>query len=228
MRAEICAFRFTVLRLFAAWQQDFFEVGIASRPTDMRPPPDKPQSCFLHTLTFADPEPSHEEAKHRLHVLRKWMLRKGLKAVWAVERGSEKGRIHFHLVSAVEFGPLFYVELSKRGFGRYDVRKRPFSRCMYLAKYLWKTRGGSIEHEPVRFRLPKGTRRWGVIGIAPCKPSVVKIRIVQKELASVAPEPQPYRIPEVWECEYSGTKITLRRPSFVRSPPWTLGSTYAQ
>jgi uncharacterized protein YfiM (DUF2279 family) len=125
---------------------------------------------YLHTLTFADPEPSIKEAARRFNNFFHGTgagRRMGIKAVWCMQRGAKSGRLHFHLVTC---RPLDYkamwAALKKYGFGRYDCQKpQDASRAGYIARYVG--RPGALEH---------GARSWGAVGF-----EKVKRKNVQQE-----------------------------------------------
>jgi len=113
---------------------------------------------YLHTLSFADPEPSYEEARARWNNFGKWLERTRKWGVCVPEWGRKTGRIHFHLVTAERWEVAELREvLPKYGFGKvYDVRERPWSSACYAAKYVSKSDG--------RPDGMKGIRLWSVFG----------------------------------------------------------------
>jgi len=111
---------------------------------------------YLHTFTFADPEPSQREAQKRFRSFRTgWAARHGKKFVWSIQRGSRTNRIHFHLVTTDRWDAKeMWAVLPRYGFGRYDVQKpKPIEFADYIARYV--ARGHGLE--------PK-SRTWGCVG----------------------------------------------------------------
>jgi len=157
-------------------------------------------ACYLHTLTFANPEPEVSEAMRRLNSFGNWLRKTGKVAVRVIERGGESGRVHYHLVSSQKWSSKeMWSVLPKYGFGRYDVRCRPIERAYYAAKYV-----GKKNH---RFPLPYGTRSWGVIGMKGVTRKSVEIS--KKELALVANSPQLVDV-LTWKATEITSEITLR------------------
>ncbi|CAK0752164.1 hypothetical protein CCP3SC15_1820007 [Gammaproteobacteria bacterium] len=115
-------------------------------------------SCYLHTLTFADPEPSYQVARKRWHrFLRKYLVPKGYFGVCVPQWGETTGRLHFHLVSSERWDAKYVYDSGvKCGFGRYDVRQRPASVSAYAARYVGRRDGRPSE--------AKGYRLWSVFG----------------------------------------------------------------
>jgi len=156
--------------------------------------------CYLHTLTFANPEPDVPEAMRRLNSFANWLRETGKVCVRVVERGGENGRVHFHLVSSQKWSAKqMWSVLPRYGFGRYDVRARPVERAYYAAKYV-----GKVNRQ---WPLPKGTRSWGCTGVKPVgRRDVV---ITKKEIDLVAWEPQ-FADVLVWAATETTPALTLR------------------
>ena len=117
--------------------------------------------CYLHTLTFADPEPSPVEAARRFrNFYAGWLWRRKKKAVWALQLGGRTRRIHYHLVTPDRYDAAeMWDVLSEYGFGRYDVRPpQPVERAFYVARYV--ARPGVVG---------PGVRTWGAVGFEKVK-----------------------------------------------------------
>lgn len=116
-----------------------------------------PEFCYLHTLTFADPEPDYREARRRWASFTHWLNRSGFYGVAVPQFGSRTRRLHFHLVTCKrpasrEWWPV----LERYGFGRYDVREQPVSVSSYAARYVARR-----DYWPSEL---KGMRSWSVFG----------------------------------------------------------------
>jgi len=163
-------------------------------------PWDAPDWVYLHTLTFADPEPSYEIARQRFRSFVNWLNETGKFGVAAPEYGEKTGRLHFHLVSSVRWNAKeMWAVCARYGFGRYDVRPRPawLSRpnatdsgrihpaAYYLAKYVGK-----------RTNWPdalKGARQWSVFGAKHFPSTRVRdVRITTKTLTVVQESHKPF------------------------------------
>jgi len=149
------AFQLTVMKLFTVdlWNQN--------------------PSCYLHTLTFPDPEPTVDEAMRRFHSFAVEIHKRGMVCVRVIERGGQHGRVHYHLVSAQRWDVReTRALLVGRGFGRYDVRVRPVERAYYAGKYIGK--------KSWRFPLPRGCRSWGAVGVDPVR--AVDVLVKKREI----------------------------------------------
>jgi len=134
---------------------------------------------YLHTLTFADPEPSEKEASKRFHSFAvHYLNRYGKKVVWAMQRGTRTGRLHYHLVSCDRWDAKEMWEVIARyGFGRYDVRPpKPVCKAAYVARYVSKATNG----------LASNVKSWGVIGFKRVK----KMEVIRGNIC----------LPRVTEC----------------------------
>jgi len=167
-------------------------------------------SCYLHTLTFPNPEPSEVEAMKRFNAFTMWARRTGKVFVRVVERGDATGRLHFHLVSSQRWSAR---EMSKAlprwGFGRYDVRERPIERAFYAAKYVGKR--GKVH------KLKQGTRTWGACGITPTRARDVEV--TKKELVLCGPTISGITDGVVWVVEGVEHVVPFR----FDSPSYPLG-----
>lgn len=148
-----------------------------------------PKSCYLHTLTFANPEPSYEEARKRWNSFASNYLNKGGRfGVCVPQWGEKTGRLHFHLVSSERWDASeMHVALQRYGFGRYDVRERPVEVAAYAARYVGKRNGRPLE--------VKGARLWSAFGAKHFPNGVSKTgdcKMVTKCLTIVADSPQPF------------------------------------
>jgi len=163
-------------------------------------PWDAPDWVYLHTLTFADPEPSYEIARQRFRSFVNWLNETGKFGVAVPEFGEKTGRLHFHLVSSVRWNAKeMWAVCARYGFGRYDVRPRPawerrpnatdsgriHPAAYYLAKYIGK-----------RSKWPdalKGSRQWSIFGKRHFPTTGVRdVRITTKVLTVVEESHKPF------------------------------------
>lgn len=157
-------------------------------------PWDVPDWSYLHTWTFADPEPSYVEARRRFNsFLTHEMRPSGYFGVLVPQFGEETNRLHFHAVTVQRIDAKWmWSVLPKYGIGRYDVRRRP----------AWRLRGRQIHpatwyaarYVSRRDLWPeelKGMRQWSVFGAKYFPwPGVCRVRDVQitRNMLTVAPE----------------------------------------
>lgn len=185
---------------------------------------------YLHTLTFADPEPPYRVARERLNSFQNWLRERKRWAVCAPEFGKRTHRLHFHLVSVERWDAgEMWEACAAYGFGRYDVRRRPAWRkppssgfrgvvheaAWYLAKYV-----GKRENWPEEL---KGMRQWSVVGakhwpMPPC--GVRDVRITEKACV-VVPE-SPRKFSDWYQWSFLGYNLTHReklRPDALETGP---------
>lgn len=164
---------------------------------------------YLHTLTFSEPEPSYDEARRRWASFRKGFLeRNGWFGVCVPQLGEETGRLHFHLVTTRRpDAKEWWRVLARYGFGRFDVRERPATSCLYAARYVGRGVG-----------VP-GWRSWSVFGakrFPVCEPGrlgVVTTKDVfrrTKVLTVVAEQPQPFADWSGWRFSHDNETIKFR------------------
>ena len=159
---------------------------------------------YLHTLTFADPEPSQKEAQRRFKSFRDgWALRRGKKFVWSVQRGGRTHRIHFHLVTTQRWDAAEMWDIFPRyGFGRYNVQPpKPVQFAAYVAKYVARSNG-----------LDSNSRKWGVCGFKSCR---VK-DVVHDEIVLTRRDELPgWVISMLW-------RLSLNDPKYARRKAWLI------
>lgn len=145
-----------------------------------------PESCYLHTLTFADPEPDYREARRRWASFTHWLNRSGFYGVAVPQFGTQTRRLHFHLVTCKRpESREWWDVLGRYGFGRYDVRERPVAVASYAARYVARR-----DYWPSELR---GMRSWSVFGQKhfrwpPTRTVDVKIRNSRSVLVAWAPQ----------------------------------------
>jgi len=185
-----------------------------------RVPWDAPSWVYLHTLTFADPEPGYAEARERWNSFATGYLnRTGKWGVCVPEFGSQTRRLHFHLVTTERWDSAeLWAVCDRYGFGRYNVRRRPAWRvkpsssgrgriheaAWYLAKYVGKRFGWPEEL--------KGCRQWSVFGakhfpVGPFK--VGDVRITGETLTMVPESPKPFR--DFTEWRFADCNLAIRK-----------------
>jgi len=164
-----------------------------------------PRWVYLHTLTFADPEPAYDEARRRWNSFRTSFLERGARFGVVVPQWGEKTqRLHFHLVTTERFDAKETAAALKRyGFGRYDVRRRPAWKdrtlaemhpaAWYAARYVARRVGCPVEL--------KGARMWSVFGKKHFKNAPVAlrdVRITTNHLTLVRESPMVFADWMVW------------------------------
>jgi len=182
------------------------------KPQDplLTPPP---KCCYLHTLTFADPEPSYVEARARWNSFQVNFLNKnGWYGVCVPQWGEETRRLHFHLVTSRRPDSReWWQVLPSYGFGRYDVRQRPVVKAAYAARYVGRGCWGP--------KAVKGARTWSVFGakLFPFWPvtQARDVRITEKARHVIKESPH-------WadECHWSFAGHNLALRAAVRPYPY--------
>jgi len=123
------------------------------------------------TLTFANPEPSIEEAQARFERYRRGFMNKRTDSRWlaVAERSPVKRRLHFHVVASFPFD-------LREGFlwDAYDARKRGVTQRLTTNKRLTKEwtawreaceeHGFGIPQGPIPLRKDAGAIAWYLAG----------------------------------------------------------------
>jgi len=179
-------------------------------------PWDIPDNSYLHTWTFADPEPSYREGRRRFNsFLTNEMRPSGYFGVLVPQYGDETNRLHFHAVTVQRIDAKWmWSVLPRYGIGRYDVRKRP----------AWRVRGQQIHpatwyaarYVSRRDKWPeelKGMRQWSVFGAKHFPwPGVCRVRDVRITKSHLTVMPESHKpIYSFVQWRFTGDNSTYRR-----------------
>jgi len=159
---------------------------------------------YLHTFTFAEPEPSQREAVRRWKSIRTRLVQLGRRGVWALQRGALRKRLHFHVITVErwEWAEMWEM-LPKYGFGRYNCQPpRAIQFAAYVARYVGNSPG-----------LEPGSRTWGVFGFK----GVSSANVVRDEIVidSVAELPRWF-VSQLWRVSLRDSKFARRKSYSVK------------
>ncbi|MBK1718516.1 hypothetical protein CKO27_12845 [Thiocystis violacea] len=124
------------------------------------------KAAMLH-LTYRDEDDfSPDQMSVLIKHIRQWVKRRDLPAlpyIWVLERGSSRGRLHYHILIWLPLG-VTLPKPDKQGWWPWGHTKWQWARepVGYLAKYASK---GSTKDGDVQASFPKGSRSHGKGGL---------------------------------------------------------------